>query len=223
MPTKYRRKSRKSRRGRRKITAAVPQMMSRYRAKKRFQQVDARPFWFKYNGEILAQGSLHHVFRADPILYNIVSFQRLAKVYDEYQVQGFKLRLFPANVGTESHDPPGSDRAFFRGNHIIWSDQDQLAGPGPVITQIREVINIASAKMINPRRPYSRSVWRPYGHPEWASTEDNGSGIVIETDQWQSSINHFYQDASALTGPNELALFFITIQFKVLFRGRKQD
>lgn len=208
---------------RRKYTAAVPRMMGAARAAKRKLQVDVRPFWFKFNDEVLAEGTGYRQIQPDPILYNIISFQRLARVYDEYKVLGWKYRLFPANVGTEGHDPPGSDRAFFRGNHIIWNDQDTLPGTSGGPTQIREVINQASAKMINPRRPYSRAIWRPYGFPQWYSTEDDGSGIIIEKDDWAGSIKHFYQDASALTGINALALYFITVQFKVIFRGRKQD
>jgi len=219
MPTKSRRPRRKTK----KYTAAVPRMMGTTRAAKRKQQVDVRPFWFKFNDEFLAEGSGHRIIQANPILYNIVSFQRLAKVYDQYKVLGWKYRLFPANVGIESHDPPGADRAFRRGNHVIWNDQDTPPSGSPPITQIREVINIASAKMINPRRPYSRSIWRPYGIPDWFSTEDNGSGVVIEKDSWSGGINHFYQDSSALVNPNELPIFFLTVQFKVIFRGRKQD
>lgn len=223
MPTKKSYRSKSRRKVRRKYTAAAPRMMTKTRAAKRKQQVDVRPFWFKYNDTLQAYGSTHSIIQPDPLLYNIVSFQRLARVYDQYKVLGWTYRLFPANVGIESHDPPGSSRAFFRGNHVVWNDQDTPpAGTAP-ITQIREVINMASAKMINPRRPYSRSIWRPYGIPDWYSTEDNGSGIVIEKDTWSGGINHFYQDASAFAEPNDLPLYFRTVQFKVIFRGRKQD
>jgi len=222
MPYKRRSRSRRRNFRRRRVTAAVPRMMGRYRAKKRFQQVDARPFWFKYNAEIFAGGTSHAVFQADPMLYNIVSFQRLTAIYDEYKVLGFKMKLFPANVGTESHDPVGSDRSFRRGNHVVWNDQD-TPGAFPVVTQIREVINTASARMVNPRRPYTRAIWRPYGHNKWTSTEDGGSGIVIDQDPWSGSIQLFYQDASVTVSPNSIALWFVTVQFKVLFRGRRQD
>lgn len=222
-PRSRRPKSRSSRRPRtRKVTAAYPRMMSRHRAKKRFQQVDVRPYWFKYNTELIARGTGHNVFQADPILYNIVSFRTVAILYDEYKVQGFTLRLFPANIGIEGHDPVGVDRAFRRGNHVLWNDQD-TPGAVPVVAAISDIINTASARLINPRSVQRRSIWRPYGHSGWTSTDDGGSGTVIDTDPWTGSIQHFYQDASATAEPNDIALWFISIQFKVLFRGRRQD
>lgn len=223
MPFRRRRpksRRRSSRRGKR-YTAAYPRMMGRGRAKRRFQQVDNRLFWFKYNNTLAAPGGdRHYVFQPDAMLYNILSFQRVAKLYDEFKVLGFKLKLFPADVGIESGDPAGVPRVFRRGNVCIWNDQ-RTPGALPPVTNISQVINNASARLISARRPYARSIWRPYGTPNWTSTEDDGSGVLIDIDPWSGSIQMYIQDATITT--TDFPLWFTSVQFKVLFRGRKQD
>lgn len=215
------RKSRSRRRSRRK---SGRRMMTRARANRRFQQVDIRHFWFKFNSEIVAVAKLNTRFQPEPALYDIESLRRLFYIYDEYKVLGYTVKLFPSNIGTESSNIPGSGVAFERGNHVVWSDQNWPSGTVSTPVNIAEIINTASARMINPRKPYSRSIWRPSGHATWTSTEQDSNGNPLEIDDWSPCINLFYQDASNTTTPGPpMCLWFYTVQYKVAMRGRKQD
>jgi len=223
MPYARRRKSRKSRRSRRKVTAGGPRLMGRGLKHKRFNQVDVRPFWFKFNSTINWFKEGNHVFTIDAELYNISQFRLVLPLYDEYKVMGFVVRLFPANVGIESADPTGQGRHYSRGNHILMSDQNWPSGGA--ITSISSVINQASAKMISSRHFHKRAIFRPYGLNTWTTTEQDSNGLVEESDPWSPAISLYHEDASdTIQDPDGIKkLWYYTIQYKVLFRGRKQD
>lgn len=232
----YRRTYRPRRRYRRRAPGRVPglatrpRMMPRTLALKRHNQVSTRVMWFKYNAILNARGSEFNVWRANgPELLDISQFRSMLDIYDQYKVLGFKIKLFPSNVGIEPHDSLlGTDYTLFRGNHIVWSDQ-RLDPTLPDPISISQVINTASAKMINPRRPYTRSLYRPRGQPEWGATTDLPPPYppvpTAKVDPWSGCICHFYQDASGPPPAStpDTPLFFYTIQYKVLFRGRRQD
>lgn len=208
--------------------AVVPRMMPRALARQRKNQVGTRVMWFKYNNTIDAVESEFTLWRANgPELLANAQFQSMCSIYDQYKVIGFKLRLFPANVGIESHDQfLGQDFTLLRGNHIVWTDQrldPTVADP----TSISQIINTASARMINPRRPYTVSLYRPRGQPLWGACEGLPPPFppapTATPDPWSGCIAHFYQDATNSQPGAPQALYFYTIQYKVVFRGRRQD
>lgn len=224
---RYRPRNRLRRRYRRRNNglATRPRMMSRAQGAKRFHQVDTRVAWFKTNGTIAinSQATQYYEFR-NQNLYNSNpnGWLEYTRLYDQYKILGFKYRLFPANVGTEptSNGGPGPLQTihFNRGNHCIWVDQrfdPNVQQP----TLIGEIINTASARLINPRRPYSVSIWRPKGKYVWGSTRD----IISSGDNWTGSIQHLINGATPQTGPTLKDVYFYTIQWKVIFRGRQDD
>lgn len=227
----YRRTNRRRRAPRRRRNnglATRPRMMSRSLAHKRMNQISTRTMWFKYNSTIDALESEFTEWRSGGgQLLGISQFQTMCQLYDQYKVLGFTVRLFPANVGIESHDQfIGQDFTLLRGNHIVWTDQKRdatLADP----TAINQIINTASARMINPRRPYRMSLWRPRGVPGWGSCVGLPPPFppvpTAVLDPWDGSIAHFYQDATNSQPGDPQPLYFYTIQYKVVFRGRRQD
>lgn len=198
--------------------ATVPRMMGRSTATKRYHGVDQRVFWFKRNGTVATTPSprqFNQYFASGLVTSPPQSFQALRNVYDQYKILGMKMKFYPANVGIEV-DPTTNLK---RGNHCLWIDQrydPNLAVPAT----ISDVICTASARLINPRRPYSISIWRPKGKPSWGSCKD----INTNPDLWTGGILYFIEDAS-VTVPNGPAqkMYFWTIQYKVVFRGRNED
>lgn len=201
--------------------ATRPRMMSKARAFRRMNQVDGRVFWFKTNGTIDLNNNNHqyYEFRTGALdILNPQGWPQLKQLYDQYKILGYKYRLFPANVGTESTANAPTSLALDRGNHAVWKDQrfdPNVQQP----TQIDQVINTASCRLINPRRPYATSIWRPRGKPTWGSTRD----IATSPDPWRASINHLIEGGS-IQPPTQLkVIYFYTIQWKVVFRGRQDD
>lgn len=199
--------------------ATRPRMMPKGLAFKRMNQVSTKVFWFKYNGQIAIPPIVETRFLpfltqdlVDPAV-NVQQFQSVFNLYDQYKVLGMKVNLFPSNVGTE----PGSliTAATNRGDTIIWSDQRvDPTVPAPLF--ISEVIQNASARMIDSRRKYSRSLYRPKGKPSWGSTIDYNSADP-SPDLWNGSINVLINNASS-----NRTLWYYTVTFKVVVRGRRQ-
>lgn len=218
MPRRRRRYNNASR-----AIATVPRMMSRSYRWKRMNQVDTRTAWFKVNGTIgiNANTSQYYEFRTSFLAStNPNGWAQYTTLYDQYKILGFTYRLFPSNVGTEATSQVGQPSIHFnRGDHCLWIDQrfdPNVVQP----TQIGEVINTASARLINPRRPYKMSIWRPRGKPQWGSTRD----ILQNGDPWTGSINHLINGATPQLPPLlPKACYFYTLQFKVIFRGRQDD
>lgn len=218
--SRSRRRSR--RRSHSRVLATRPRMMPRSLAFKRFNQVSTRVFWFKQNGTIAAPptGNSYTEFRWS-LINTQAQFLLFREIFDQYKLLGFKVTLHPANVGTEptANPTPATALPFNRGNHLIWSDQrfDPNA-QNPVF--IANVINTASARMINPRRTQRRAIWRPHGKPAWGSMKD----IANTGDNWRATINLLINNSTLVVPPLQPpVLYFYTIQWKVVFRGRCQD
>lgn len=203
--------------------ATRPRMMSRAYKWKRYNQVDTRTAWFKINGTIgiNANQSQYYEFRTSFLpSSNPNGWSQYTTLYDQYKILGFVYKLFPSNVGTEATSQVGQPSIHFnRGDHCLWLDQrfdPNVVQP----SQIGEVINTASARLINPRRPYKISIWRPRGKPQWGSTRD----IINNGDAWTGSINHLINGATPQLPPLlPKPCYFYTIQYKVIFRGRQDD
>lgn len=199
--------------------ATVPKMMSRTLAYKRKMGIDSRVFWFKSNGQV------SYPQLPDTYKFNVFSSQDiqsehphgwldLLHIYDEYKVLGVTIKLFPANV----------DFDLKRGNHGLFLDQ--RIEPGfiqPPVT-IHEVINNASFRMITSRRTVRTSLWRARGNPEWGSCRDPGNN----PDSWKAAAYLIVQDCSGIDPPSpgggaRIAMYYYTVQTKVVFRGRRND
>lgn len=203
--------------------AVRPKLMSRVTRWRRENSIDTKVFWFKMNGTINAndQPYQYYEFRTNFLAAgNPQGWACITQMYDQYKIMGFTYKLFPANVGTEptASGPGAATIHFDRGNHIIWTDQ--RFDPNVVLpSSIADVINTGSARLINPRRPFTKSIWRPKGKYQWGSTRD----LLTAGDAWTGSINHLINGAT-IQQPNQLrASFFYTLTFKVIVRGRQDD
>lgn len=236
MPLRRRNFARRNRRFPRRKAAQLatrPRLMSRTEATKRYHQVSTRVFWFKTNRTFRLNSASYQfdpldVQRIDSV--NPKGWTEAKALYDQYKVLGMTLKLFPANVGTEPtigdsfSVPIGQPQwAINRGNHVMYIDQrKEPLGTNP--TSISDIINRGSARMINPRRPWTTSIWRPKGKPLWGSTKD----ITQVPDSWNGMICHFCEGGTPIpnssTGqPQTWVVFYYTLTWKVIFRGRQSN
>lgn len=204
------------------VLATRPRFMSRRMKFKRMNQVQGRVFYFKRNSFISADlaGNAYTYMstrQLNDIQTQPVGWDALKLLFDQYKVLAMKVRMFPANVGVEPDSSVFAANALFRGDTIVWSDQrfdPVLQNP----TSISEVINYASARMINSRAPYTRTIYRAKGYPGWANTRGPPT-----QDPWNASIEIITNNATPSTpqaaGPT---LWYYTVQWKVLVRGRIQ-
>lgn len=207
--------------------ATRPRMMSKALTVKRMNQVSTRVFWFKKNGVISpdAQGRIYSFWTArgfnnppgTPPPDPPVGWPALRSLYDQYKVLAIKVRFFPANVGIEPDSALfGPSNALFRGDSIAWTDQRFDTG-SQTPTLISQVINNASARMVASRRPFSRVIYRGSGYPEWAQTVGPNT-----TDSWNGSVEFLINGATPSTATFIPVLWYYTVQYKVMVRGRHQ-
>ena len=222
--------------------ATIPKMMTYNRFKRRWNQVDSRVFWMKLNGTINLNDQAYQYYAfpvqrltgevppaggpPPPAITNPPNgWLQLCEMYDQYKVLGVKYSLFPCNVGIEATGGSGTTNQSIylnRGNHCIWIDQRADSSVQPP-TSISEIISTSSARLINARQPYKTSIWRPKGRPTWGSCKDyNQIGDAKRLDPWNGIINHFIEGG---TRPNQvltgtLPIFYYTLEYKVIFRGR---
>ena len=226
----YRRRYRARRRPRRRNNplATVPRMMPKSYAFKRHNQVATKVFWLKLNGQIDVptnpQGGGVSIFRTRGIVNGPVipsGRNAIFSLYDQFKVLAIRIRWFPANVGIEpgvtTAGVPTLTSQTARGDQVIWSDQ-RIDPNQQVPTLISEVINNASARMINPRRSQTRVLYRPKGVPAWGSCIDP----TTQPDQWNGGIYHIINNAtpSSVTGR---PVWYYTLTYKLLVRGRRQN
>lgn len=201
--------------------ATRPRMMPRALARKRFNQVSTKTFWFKDNGTI--SNTVTGTYYTPFLTQNLVTstppgFDDLCKLYDEFKVLGMYIKFFPANVGIEADSALFVSNGLLRGDAIVYSDQRGDVVPSAP-QSISDKINQASCRMINPRRPYSRAIFRSTGNPDWGGCES----ITQQPDQWVGGIYIFGQNTSILTLPAlPLTLWYWTRTYKVIVRGRIQ-
>lgn len=217
--------------------STVPRMMTYNRFKQRWNQVDSRVFWMKTNGTINLndQDYQYYSFPVQrltaqvginpPVSLPPNGWLQLCEMYDQYKVLGVTYSLFPANVGIEPTGGSGTTNQSIylnRGNHCVWIDQradTSVQAP----TSISNIISTSSARIINARRPYKVSIYRPKGRNIWGSCKDYDS-IPPEQrlDPWNGLINHFIEGGSKpnQTPTGTLPIFYYTLQYKVVFRGR---
>lgn len=216
MTYKWKPRKRNYRRKRNTGLATAPRMMSKTLRLKRMNQVSTKTFYFKVNSQVITSpGSDSHfgTYRTRINLSLLVpaGWPALTQLYDQFKVLGMTLKLFPAAVGTE----PAILNPWNRGDQVLWTDQ-RWDSNQQIPQYVSDIINNASARMINPRSPVTRSIWRPKGVPGWGSTSD----LLGEPDPWDGAIFHIINNAPAQIGR---PLWYSTLQWKVTFRGRQQD
>lgn len=219
MPTTRRRHKRKTKKP--AGLATVPRFMGKTLARNRYNQVSSRVFYFKTNGTIsnTTTGIYQATFRVQDLVTNTpAGFLDTCRLYDEFKVLAMAVRWFPANVGIESDNILFGNLGLLRGDAIIWLDQRSPAIPPP-IASISDKINFASCRMINPRRPQKRTIYRATGHPRWGGASNPGQ----LPDTWNGTVNLFGQNTTLLVPPaTAVPLWYYTISYKVIFRGRSQ-
>lgn len=216
--------------------ATYPKLMSKARQIARYHGVSSRTYWFKTNGQFVLNAAS---YQFDPIDTQRIStvqpkgWNQCLALYDQYKVLGMVLKMFPANVGTE---PTGADQfqtapgpgglpvLINRGNHVMYIDQRRDSPGVANPTSIGQIINRGSARMINPRRPWTTSLWRPKGKPLWGSCKD----ILASPDAWNGQICHFCEGGSVIPNtpagaPQTFTVFYYTLTWKVVFRGRQSN
>lgn len=199
--------------------ATRPRMMPKTLAMKRMNQVSTKVFWFKQNGVISPDttGRIYSFWTARG--FNAASptgWSALRTLYDQYKVLAIKVRFFPANVGIEPDTALFANSALLRGDTISWTDQ-RFDTTAQAPTAISQVINNASARMTNSRRSYSRQIFRPTGYPEWGQT--SGPPTV---ESWNGAIETLTVGATPATPTVIPVLWYYTVQWKIIVRGRHQ-
>ena len=231
MPTRRRYPFRRRRRFRRRQAlglATRSRMFPRRLARKRYQGVDTKLFYFKRNATALsdADGKYFANFNArsinggTPATPLFPQFAQVKDLYDQYKVLGITIRFFPANVGIEPDSALFTSNALLRGTTVVWNDQRTDTGV-TVPTSVTQVINNSSMRMMASRRYFSRSIFRAKGYPAWANIQ-----APATEDSWNGSINVFVEGATpaVITPPAQTPiLFYFTVTYKVLFRGRRSE
>lgn len=219
--SKYRR--RRARRPANTGLATRPVFKTAMQKMRQQQQVSQKLFYFKVNGQSSTPaGSSNNYFafrtKGFTVLPDLVTPSVIPQrdnvfaMYDQYKVLSMRVKWFPVNVGTE----PGQVLAqgiFNRGDQVIWSDQ-RFDDTAQVPILISEILNHGSARMIQPRRFQTRSMFRPKGFPRWGSCED----FVDNPDPWNGAIQMIVNNAT-----EDRPLWYYTLTYKVAFRGRRQN
>lgn len=192
-------------------------------AVKRSQQISTKTFYFKEAGRLAGTpaGTLSSAWTTlllttTPFTPNIPGdFDKISIGYQEYKCLAIKLTLFAANIGTGSAIPQATpNQVMSRGMTCIYKDQDYRQGQ-PIPTQITDVINLGSAKVIPSRcEKWTTILYRPKGHPEWGNCDQNTPAASKQPDSWSGAIQMLSNGVS-----NEL-LWYYTATYKVVFRGR---
>lgn len=194
--------------------------ISRNWAMKRKNQVSTKTFIFRSNGVIQSDlaGNRYEFFRTQDLKITApVGWAEIAKLYQQFKTVQMKLSMFPSNVGVEPDSVLiGGSNALLRGDTIVWSTQRWTRAAPQLIS---EVINYASARMINSRQSYTRVISRPPGHPQWGDTQS------IQDDPWNAAISVIINGATpqpATPGATAPVLWYYTLEWKVILRGRVQ-
>ena len=204
--------------------------MPRGLAAKKYNQVATKTFYFKGNGTLQAGvGGLGNALWSTrtrvtppggaPFLTPGVpaDFLRVSRAYNEYKILAIKVRLFPANVGTESDLPGVSANPFQRGNCITYYEQSLSTGQ-QINTLIPEVMNLGSAKMFVPRNRHNRTIYRPKGYPAWGQCDGDIAQPSWRLDPWWGGIFWMLNGGT----PNGPPVHYYQVTYKVIFRGRNR-
>lgn len=183
--------------------------------------------WFKEARSI--PGSTTGTFRTSVIPTDVnqcLDFLNWGKCWEEFKVLQIVCHYFPVAVGSESLQVgaagaavPGPTATFRRGNVITYMDQGDT---DPGSNDFLRLITKPSAKLVSARAKLKRWLTRPKGNPEWGSFESD-TGAVAVPDSWiDSRITIQGQDFTPANDPGNQTWYYMTIAYKVLFRGRQR-
>lgn len=201
---------------RKRIHATTTKFMPRQLARKRYNNTSTRVMWFKTNGvETTGAATNFGIGYLNDTVRTATDWDNAYSIYTQYKILAMKVRWFPANVGIESDTVIFGTAAggLLRGDNLVLNDPDNnLALPANM--PISDGIKQGSARMINSRRPYSRTLYRPKGYPEWGDRAAN--------DPWAGKIIKITNNASVSPAApaDPINLWYYTITYKVVFRGR---
>ena len=150
----------------------------------------------------------------------------ICKGYTEYKVLSIRVRVFSSNIGTEGGQLPGGVQpaliaGFNRGNTVMYVDQDIVEGELPP-TNIINAMTLGSCRMIPSRcDQYTKVLYRPKGQPLWGSCDNNIPEANRPPDPWRAGI--FLLGNNARPNPGISPLWFYTVTYKIIFRGRNKS
>lgn len=228
----FRKFNKKTRRPRRNLYGTKPRFMPRTLARKKFNQIGTKTFYFKGNGQVGADAATGTGLAAWGTRIRVTplppgtpyftpgvpaDFLRCSRLYAEYKILSIKLNLYPANVGTEDNLPGVSVNPWQRGNVVTYIEQS-LSQSQQLPTTINQVMNLGSAMMTVPRRRHTRILYRPKGYPEWGQCDSDIPQSQWRLDPWWGSI-FWLLNGSTPGGP---PVSFYKVTYKVIFRGRSK-
>ena len=214
--------------GRKVGLGTKPQLMNSLQAAKRYHGVSTKVFYFKNNSEVFLNDQPYQYFEVRTnYLYsaNPNGWAQCCEMFDQFKILGIVYELYPASVGIEPLGETTNIQTplyLNRGNHCLWIDQ-RFDGVSPVPTSINNIICTGSARLINARRPYRLSMWRPQGKPNWGSCKAFADPTSPVPDPWTGVINHLIEGGSVQPQGVSKTIYYRMITFKVMFRGRQDD
>ena len=149
-------------------------------------------------------------------------FVTYGTLYSQYKVLKVICKMFPANVGGESmqHLVAGPGQGFpllQRGDALTYTGKVSTSS-----TSIVDLIQRASARLIQPRRFHKRWTDRPPGYPAWG--ELSNVGTITTYDPWddESGIHMIGENFTPTQAPGQQNYFYVMTLWKVLFRSRQE-
>lgn len=221
-----RQRRRRARRNKKRIYGTKATFMPKTLALERFANVSTKTFYFKKTGVILpnAAGVTQFDWRTidstgvHPIPAIPSDFRNVSALYTEYKCLAIRVKLFAANVGTESAKI-GTTPAlsfFARGNTVLYCDQD-IKDNEPLPSVLTDVMNYGSTRMIASRADkHTRVIYRAKNHPNWGTCDLNIPIADRPPDSWNGGLFLLGTGAS----PTGQSLWYYTASYKVVFRGR---
>ena len=232
----FRNAKRRWKRKARNIYGTKPKFMPKTLARKRAANVSTRVMYFKRSSSINSDnsGNINFSWKTyDGEVGNdttppefptgVADSQVAAQLFSEYKVLSIKVRLFASNVGTETGQIASGANipGFNRGDHCMYFDQ-KVDKNEISPTEILEVINLGSAKMIAPRtQKFTRTMFRPKGYPTWGSCNQNIDPSDDRTpDPWFGKIHLVANNCLTANQNGVRPVWFFTVTYKIIFRGR---
>lgn len=215
-----RRTRRTKRRPKRRLYGTKASFMPKRLAQERYANVGTKTFYFKGTGVIapdtagITQFAWRTIRGGQPAVPP--DFPTVAELYTEYKLLAIRVKLFAANIGLEPAQTSPTATFMARGNTVLYVDQDINANE-PLPSILTDVMNYGSTKMIPSRADkHTRVLYRAKGHPEWGCCDRNVPIADREPDSWNGGLFLLGTGAS----PTANALWYYTVSYKVVFRGR---
>lgn len=230
MPLRRRRPRRRN--NRRRIYATKASFIPKGLALKRYGQVSTKVFYFRSAGSLNSQTGTGictgrwttQAGGATPGSPNrmpdVADSYTIAECYNEYKVLAIRVRVFAANIGSEMGQiMPGPDRpGYNRGNTVMYLDQE-IRPTEPLQTDIVNVMTYGSTRMIPSRADkHTKVLYRKKGVPEWGCCDRTVPASDRTPDPWHAGI--FLLTNNARLNPSVNPLWFYTVTYKIIFRGR---